>query len=237
MASLAPRWASSTSWRTCASSGAGYTSSRSFASPSRIANATNCAWVPSCEVTLDAAKERGRRVDSACPRGFEVAHPSGDGVGTEQPVDEPAIDVDGKPHRPRRDEEEHDAGGHDERAVDDAAAPNRKEAGVKHVVDEAVDRRLRVTPLEERIAEAGEGVPPDADREPDVEERSRGPSPPRYPIAFQPALSRSAACSQANRPRGATKGSRILDVFGEEVAGEVALQAPEPPRRREPRGR
>ena len=53
---------------------------------------------------------------------------------------------------------------------------------------------------------------------------------PRYPIVFQPILSRSAACSQANRPWRSDEGIRILDVLGEEMARQAALQASEPAR-------
>lgn len=55
----------------------------------------------------------------------------------------------------------------------------------------------------------------------------------RYPIVFQPILSRSAACSQAT---ASDEGTRLLDLLGEQVARQAALQSPEPARAPSPEG-
>ena len=124
MASLAPRWASTTSAVTRARSAGATTtpvmsSSRSLAMPRRMASANKLGLRPVVQVPLDPAQRRGRGVDGLCPGLLQGADTGGDGVGAQEGADEQAVEVDKAAHDPRSGEEEDDADDEDTDAVEE----------------------------------------------------------------------------------------------------------------------
>ena len=220
MASLAPRCASSTSSRTRSRSTSSASSSFSLAMPSRMASATSWAWVPSCRsrsIRRSVAAEASTVWVRACS---SVRTRAAIGSGPSSAADEQAVDVDEAAHDPGCREEEDDAEEEDGEAVEEALAVEHEEVPGEQVRHQAPDGGPASVRAREGAEEAGERVPPQAERDEDAEhgpghlEGEVADGPPADPVA-QGRLQPPEEAVPADERLG------VLDLLAEHGAGQA----------------
>ena len=226
MASLAPRCASSTSSRTRTRSTSSASSSFSLAMPRRMASATSWAWVPSCRsrsIRRSVAAEASTVWVLACS---SVRTRAAIGSGPSSAADHQAVDVDEAAHDPGRREEKDEAEDEDGEAVEEALAVEHEEVPGRTRSAPGPRRGARLRSTREGAEEAGERVPPQAERHEETEHRPGhlegevADGPPADPVP-------QGRLQPPEEPVPPDERLGVLDVLAEHGAG----QAPAPARR------